>query len=95
MMTTSSSMGTGAFIFSLYRSLIILTGIMMAKATRLVTRSQILVFGMYLKRSTQVRMKDPTPSCRGIFSPRRYFIWEVMMVRLEPATKPLRRGSDR
>lgn len=34
-MTTSSSTGNGAFIFSLYRSLISLTGIIMAKAIRL------------------------------------------------------------
>lgn len=61
-MTTSSTMGNGAFIFSLYRSLISLTGTLIAKATRLVNRSQILVFWMYLKRSTHVRRKDPTPS---------------------------------
>lgn len=61
-MTTSSSMGNGAFIFSSYWSSISFTGAMMAKATRLVTRSQMLVFWMYLKRSTYVRMKDPTPS---------------------------------
>lgn len=94
-MTTSSCMGNRAFILSLHRSLSSLTGTMMAKAMRLVSRSQMLVFRMYLKRSSHIRMKEPTPSCQGIFSPRRYFIWEVIMVRLELVTKPLRTGSDR